>query len=90
VQEISAKLHTVAASNNRDHTLRSLYHRLFVPLIYGVVLRAHSVRGEPRIQRNANREIATIALMLDGNLERKGSSENSYAIWKNMRFTDYI
>jgi len=28
-----------------------------------VGLRAHSVRGEPRIQRNANREVATIALM---------------------------
>jgi len=27
--------------------------------MYGVVSRAHSVRGEPRIQRNANREVAT-------------------------------
>jgi len=27
----------------------------------GVVLCAHSVHGEPRIQRNANREIATIS-----------------------------
>jgi len=25
----------------------------------GVVLRAHSVRGEPRIQRNASGEVAT-------------------------------
>jgi len=30
-----AKLRTVAASNNRDHALRSLYDCLFAPLIYG-------------------------------------------------------
>jgi len=29
------KLHTVAASNNRDHTPRSLYYCLLVPHIYG-------------------------------------------------------
>jgi len=28
----------------------------------GVVLRAHSVRGEPRIQRNASGEVATLPL----------------------------
>ena len=44
-----AKLRTVAASNNRVHTPRSLYYCLFVPPIYGVVLRTHSVRGEPCI-----------------------------------------
>jgi len=54
-----AKLHAVAASNNRDHAPRPLYYCLFAPHISGVVLRAHSVRGEPRIQRNANREVAT-------------------------------
>jgi len=27
--------------------------------MYDVALRAHSVRGERRIQRNANREVAT-------------------------------
>jgi len=32
---------------------------LFAPRIYGVVLRALSVRGEPRIQRNPNEEVAT-------------------------------
>jgi len=32
---------------------------LFAPHIYGVVLRAHAVRGEPRIQRNAGGEVAT-------------------------------
>jgi len=44
-----AKLRTVVASNNRDHMLRSLYYCLFMPRIYSVFLRAHSVRGEPRI-----------------------------------------
>jgi len=33
---------------------------LFAPHIYGVVLRAHPVRGEPRIQRNASVEVATL------------------------------
>jgi len=33
---------------------------LFAPPTYGVVLRAHSVRGEPRIQRNASGGVATI------------------------------
>jgi len=32
---------------------------LFAPCIYGVVLRARSVRGEPRNQRNASGEVAT-------------------------------
>jgi len=32
---------------------------LFAPHIFDVVLRAHSVRGEPRIQRNASGEVAT-------------------------------
>ena len=30
-----AKLHTVTASNNRDHQTRSLYYCLFAPHIYG-------------------------------------------------------
>jgi len=30
-----AKLHTVAASNNRDHPMRSLCYYLFVPHVYG-------------------------------------------------------
>jgi len=46
-------------SNGRAYTPRSLHCCLFAPQIYGVVLRAYSVRGEPRIQRNANREVAT-------------------------------
>ena len=54
-----AKLHTVAASNNRDHPTRSLYY-CFAPHIYiGVILRAHPVRGESHIQRNVTREVAT-------------------------------
>ena len=54
-----AKLRTVAASNNKVHLTRSLCYCLFARHIYGVVLRAHSVRGEPRIQHNANWEVAT-------------------------------
>jgi len=54
-----AKLRTVAASNNRDHAPRSLYLCLFGHLYMGVVLRAHSIRGKPRIQRNVNGEVAT-------------------------------
>jgi len=50
----------MAASNNGVHPTRSLYYCLFAPIIYGVVLRAHSVRGEPRIQRNASGEVATV------------------------------
>ena len=59
-----AKLRTVAASNNRVHPTRSLNYCLFVPHIYGVVLRTHPVRGESCIQRNANREVATLSCHL--------------------------
>jgi len=58
------KLHTVAASNNRDHEPQSLYHCLLhsmVTYICGVVLRrAHPVRGELHIQRNAIGKFATV------------------------------
>jgi len=37
---------------------------LFTPHICGVVLGAHSVRGEPRIQRNASGEVATVLKLL--------------------------
>jgi len=81
-----AKLHTVAASNNRVHltispsssplartincspgsqallevTHQDHYCCLLMPHIYGVVLRAHSVCGKSRIQRNASGEVATM------------------------------
>jgi len=58
-----AKLHTVATSNNRGFTLcdRSLIACLHQ--IYMVVgIRAHPVRGESHIQRNANGEVATLVL----------------------------
>ena len=54
------KLHTVAASNNRIHLTRSLYYCLFMPHLYmSIVLCAHSVCDEPRIQRNTSGEVAT-------------------------------
>ena len=43
-----AELRTVTASNNRAHPTRSLYYCLFAPQ-YGVVLRAHPVRGKSHI-----------------------------------------
>jgi len=57
-----AWLRTVPASNNRDHVLQSLYYCLFTPHIYIIVLRAHSVRGESHIQRNATGEVATLVV----------------------------
>ena len=51
-----AKLHTVAASSNRDHTPWSPYCCLFVLHIYSVILRVHAVHGDLHIQCN---EVAT-------------------------------
>jgi len=56
-----AKLHTVAASNNRDHMPWSLYYCLFTPHICCVVLHAHSIHGEQHIQCNACGKVATVA-----------------------------
>ena len=56
-----AKLHTTAASNN-VHMPFSLYCRLFALHICGAVLRAHSVRGEPRIQRNTSGEVDEVSV----------------------------
>ena len=60
---ICAKLRTVAASNNRVHAPQSFYYCLyclFTPRTHFAVLRAHPVRGESHIQRNATREVATL------------------------------
>jgi len=54
-----AKLRTVAASNNRVHAPQSLCYCLFAPRIDIVFLRAHPVRGESHIQRNATGEVET-------------------------------
>ena len=62
-----AKLSTVAASNNRDHSPQSLFCFLFAPHICGVVLRAHPVRGESHIQRNASGVVAATSLLLTTN-----------------------
>ena len=56
------KLRTVATSNNRDHTPRSPYYCLFAPGIYSVFLRAHSVRGEPRIPTKRQRSGCSTSL----------------------------
>ena len=59
--------HTLVVTFNRSHvsigrnyTPRSLFYCLFAPPIYGVVLRAHSVRGESHIQHNATGDVATL------------------------------
>jgi len=51
----------MAASSNRVHAPQSLFYCLFAPRIHIVVLRAHPVRGESHIQRNATGEVATAA-----------------------------
>jgi len=48
-------------SSGRDSTPQSLFYCLSAPHIYIVVLRAHPVRGESHIQRNATGEVATPA-----------------------------
>jgi len=61
---------TLVITFNRSHvsigrtsTLRSLFYCLFTLHIYRVFLRAHSVRGEPRIQRNASGVVATVRMI---------------------------
>jgi len=56
---ICAKLHMVAANNNRVHMTWSLYYSLLTPHICAVVLRAHPIHDESHNQHNANREVAT-------------------------------
>jgi len=55
-----AKLHIVAASNNRYHSTRSLYYYLFAPHTYIFVLRTHPVRGESYNERNTTGEAAIV------------------------------
>jgi len=57
-----AKLHTVAASNNRDHLTRSLYYCLFAPHTCIFVLCAHPVHGESHNQPNITGEVAAIQM----------------------------
>jgi len=39
---------------------------LFAPHICGAILRAHSIRGEPHIQRNVSEEVATASVATRG------------------------
>jgi len=52
-----AKLHTLISAElpRHDHSIIACSRHIYMD----VVLRAHSVRDEPRIQRNANGEVAT-------------------------------
>ena len=50
-----AKLCTVAASNNRDHSFIACSCCIYM----GVILCGHPIRGESHVQRNANWEVAT-------------------------------
>jgi len=53
------KLHTVAASNNSDHSIIACSCHIYM----GAVLHAHPIRGEPHIQRNANGEVARLIIL---------------------------
>jgi len=88
-----AKLHTVATSNNRNHTPRSFYYCLFAPHVYGVILRSHSVRGEPHIQRNASEEVATASPRFYNETNRshvlffvKAAPGTTFASWSQHHF----
>jgi len=51
-----ANLHTVAASNNRDHSTRSLHYCMVTPHIYmGVIIHAHPVRGRVDWFKSSNK-----------------------------------
>jgi len=80
-----AKLRTVAASNNRDHPMRSLYYCLFAPHTYIFVLRAHPIRGDSYNQRNTTREVATksktIVLMWFIQSLPLGCMESQHQFW---------
>jgi len=59
------KLNRSQVNISKASTPQSLYYSLLlVRDMYIVVLRAHPVRGESHIQRNATREIATIRLWI--------------------------
>jgi len=56
-----AKLHTVAASNNRSsYAMITLLLLVRATYMNGVVLHAHPIRGESHIQRNTTGEVAAI------------------------------
>jgi len=57
-----AKLHTVAASNNRDNQTIHSSIACSRHIYMGAVLLAHPVRGESHIQCHANGEVAAIVL----------------------------
>jgi len=80
-----AKLHTMAASNNRVDVPRSLYYCLFAPHVYIVVLHAHPVHGESHIQHNATREVVTAAHICDF-MAMKTSAQQQF-IWKLIKST---
>ena len=56
----------------RDHSISCSRH------LYGVVLRAHSVRGEPRIQRNASGEVATVPALRNDDINAQMNATTSW------------
>ena len=84
-----AKLHTVAASNNRDHpTTRSLYYYWFVPLIYGCCSSrtsrswwiAHSTQRQRRGCNNTLHVKTVVYLMVKTNIGDYDDSLQTLAI----------
>jgi len=89
-----AKLHTVAASNNRDHapdcaavTQLLLVHATY---IYVVVLRPHPVRGESHIQRNATGEVATTSPHRSHVLCVKAELGTTFTSWSQHHFVEIV
>jgi len=58
--DMCAELRTVAASNNRDHSIVACSRHIH----NGVILHTHPVRGEPHNQRNTTGEVATVTFRL--------------------------
>jgi len=56
------KLHTIAASNNGDHSIVACAHQIAYMSVMGISLHSHPIRGESHIQRNVIREVAKIYL----------------------------
>ena len=69
-------LHTVAASNNRDHLMRSLYHCLF-PHAYIFVLCADPARGESHINATPPERLQQYLLLYTTN-----RTDHTFFVWR--------
>ena len=83
-----ANPHTVAASNNRHHSVIACPRHIYV----GFILRAHPVRGESHVQRNANGQVATASPPLYSEphrshvLSEKAAPGTTFTSWSQHHF----